>query len=370
MPVVKAGLSADWWVTSGMVLMPWPRSSTLTWPALMMDARGMSGHLGRSGLVGNRPVETLADAAAHDPLELLRGEVHVLGEVLYRLPVCEAVLEEPCQVSPPEAAPGAHPGDESLDVLGDVPVGIRMRGVCGYRRHLHVDVGMNVKVRRLLHPVADRIVHAAGHDAHVVDDDPESGVALGDGPELRLPDGSVDHRLDTELLGERPVPRCGAVDHPVAILRAMEGEPRPLDVRNALPVAHHRFGLFGLVLRHASHDSEAVGVLLAGFQRVIDAVTFPRRRHDQHAADTGLVHQLQALLVGESLLAMAVEFHARARARQPGAVRSFFLPDVDLRIDNEHCCCVSATTRNGRQHLTTVAAAASATAAQPFGAGT
>jgi hypothetical protein len=139
-----------------------------------------------------------------------------------------------------------------------------------------------------------------------------------------------------QLLGDRPVPVVGAVDHPVAVLRPVEGEPRALDVRVLGEVLQHRGALFGLVLRDAGHDAEAVRVRLAGLQGVVDAVALPGRRQDQRPVDAGLVHQLQGLLVREGVLAVAVEADALPRARDPGAVRGLFLPDVDLRVDDEH----------------------------------
>ncbi len=101
-------------------------------------------------------------------------------------------------------------------------------------------------------------------------------------------------------------------------------------------LAHQGLALLGLVLRDTSHDPEAVGVGLGGLQRVVDAVALPGRRHDDHAVDTGLVHQPQALLVEEGLLAVAVETDPLTRARDPGAVGRLLFPDMYLRIDDEH----------------------------------
>src|SRR5262249_1907395 len=84
------------------------------------------------------------------------------------------------------------------------------------------------------------------------------------------------------------------------------------------------------------HDAEPIWMLLAGLERVVDAVAFPRRRHDDHAIDTGRVHHLQAFLIAERLGAVAVLLHALARAGDPRPVRRFVLPDVDLRVDEEH----------------------------------
>jgi hypothetical protein len=89
-------------------------------------------------------------------------------------------------------------------------------------------------------------------------------------------------------------------------------------------------------LQDAGHDAEAARVGLACRQGVVDPVTLPRRRDDQDPVDPGLVHQVDALLVGEGGLAVPVEPHALAGAGDPGAVGGLFFPDVDLSIDNEH----------------------------------
>jgi hypothetical protein len=119
-------------------------------------------------------------------------------------------------------------------------------------------------------------------------------------------------------------------------LRPVEGEAGALHMRVLREVRQHRLALFGLVLRDARHDAEAVRVRLAGLQGVVDPVALPGRRQDQGPVDAGLVHQLQGLLVREGVLAVSVEADALPRARDPGAVRGLFLPDVHLGVDDEH----------------------------------
>src|SRR6266702_7765850 len=313
-----------------------PRSSAALISASPPSRDSLTATPVRSCRHRDRPVQAFADTASHDPLQLVAGEREVLGELLDGVGVGQPVPHQPGQVRAPETALRAHLVHHLADVPGDVEVGEGVRRVPGQGRDLDVDVRVGVQVRGLLGPVTDGVVHAAGHDAHVVDDDPQAGVAVGDGAEFGLPDGRVHHRGQAEFLGQRPVPVVGAVDHPVPVDRPVEGQPRAQDVRVRHEVPHHGGALGRLVLRDAGHDAEPVRVRRAGLQRVVDPVAFPGRRDDQRAVHPRLVHQRDALLVAEGFFPVPVEPDPFPGAGHPRAVRGLLAPNVNLRVNDEH----------------------------------
>jgi hypothetical protein len=84
--------------------------------------------------------------------------------------------------------------------------------------------------------------------------------------------------------------------------------------------------------RNAAHDSEAVGITLGGFERIVVAVV-QARRHDDDAVDASLVHHWQRALDGEWFRQL------RPDTRIPGPVRRTCFPEMHLGVDDRALAC-------------------------------
>ena len=95
----------------------------------------------------------------------------------------------------------------------------------------------------------------------------------------------------------RPEPIGGAVEGPASVEGLVERQAHTEHARLLLPCRQQR-RRFPVLQRNAAHDSEAIGITLGGFERIVVAVV-QARRHDDDAVDTSLVHHWQRALDGE-----------------------------------------------------------------------
>ena len=89
---------------------------------------------------------------------------------------------------------------------------------------------------------------------------------------------------------------------------------------------------FGSCSANAAHDSEAVGITLGGFERIVVAVV-QARRHDDDAVDASLVHHWQRALDGEWFRQL------RPGTWIPGPVRRICFPEMHLGVDDRALAC-------------------------------
>src|SRR6516164_7949345 len=82
----------------------------------------------------------------------------------------------------------------------------------------------------------------------------------------------------------------------------------------------------------AAHDSEAVGITLGGFQRIVIAV-IQARRHDDDAVDASLVHHWQRALDGEWFRQLWFGTWI------PGPIRRMCFPEMHLGVDDRALAC-------------------------------
>ena len=173
------------------------------------------------------------------------------------------------------------------------------------------------------------VVHGGAGKAHVVDEEPEARVARGDCADLREPLRRVYHHRNLVALGLRPEPVGGAVGEPRPVGIAVKGQPHA-EHAGLLAPAREQIAPFASGQRKAPHDGEAVGMLLRGLQRIVVAVAFDRRRHQDGAVDTGPRH------VGEQLLARVGRVLPALAVAQEHAVGPLGRPYVNLAIDDVH----------------------------------
>src|SRR4029078_4646775 len=80
--------------------------------------------------------------------------------------------------------------------------------------------------------------------------------------------------------------------------------------------------------RDTAQDGETLRITPGGFEAVVVAIAWPRRRHDDDAVDASLVHQRHQLLDGDRLGKL------RLAPRPPFPIVGFRLPQMHLGIDN------------------------------------
>jgi hypothetical protein len=185
------------------------------------------------------------------------------------------------------------------------------------------------------------VIHGLPRKAHVVDDDRKLRMTSGDLADLGQPLRRMHHHRNAVPLRLRPEPVGGAVGEPRPIRVAVKREPHAEHSGLLVPALEQIASLAGID-REAPHHREATGILLRRLQRIVVAVAFDRRRHQDGAIDAGAIHVGQELLiaVGRILPALAVA--------QERPVRPIGRPHMHLRVDDPHARCsvyASVTTR-------------------------
>ena len=87
-----------------------------------------------------------------------------------------------------------------------------------------------------------------------------------------------------------------------------------------------------IVERHFSHDGETIRVFLRGLERVVVAIAFPGRRHEDDAIDPGGFHLLKQTIVGQRNRPVG----PRSVFRDIRSLRGFRRPDVHLCVNDGH----------------------------------
>ena len=131
----------------------------------------------------------------------------------------------------------------------------------------------------------------------MVDNERELRVALRDAGEPGNLADRKKHDGKSSLLGCRPEPIGGSVGEPSARRGRVERHAHAEHARLLLPCRQQR-RRFRVLQRNAAHDSEAAGITLGGFERIVVAIV-QARRHDDYAVDASLVHHWQRALDGE-----------------------------------------------------------------------
>src|SRR5215831_8699176 len=91
------------------------------------------------------------------------------------------------------------------------------------------------------------------------------------------------HDCKSSFLGCRPEPIGGAVGEPSARRGRVERQAHAEHARLLLPCRQQRCR-FRVLQRNAAHDTEAAGITLGGFERIVVAIV-QARRHDYDAVD-------------------------------------------------------------------------------------
>ena len=138
-------------------------------------------------------------------------------------------------------------------------------------------------------------------------------------------------------LGRGPQPVEASVGEPRLLMRLQEREAETEHARPALQAVDRRAAL-GLVEREVAEDGETVGVPARRLDRQCVGIRVPPGRMDHGRVDAALVHLLQHV-VGREVRDLTV-------VRVGGLV---VLPDVDLRIDDEHGVLLHWVGRGGRE---------------------
>ena len=126
---------------------------------------------------------------------------------------------------PQNAAARPERLDHAAQRLAQVLERIGLGGEAGERRDLDEHVGMARQRIDALDRGQRLCVDGRARKAHVIDDDPQLGMARGDLADLREPFGRVHHDRNVVPLGLRPEPVGGAVGEPRPVGVAVEGQP-------------------------------------------------------------------------------------------------------------------------------------------------
>ncbi|MDI1287726.1 MAG: hypothetical protein PSV46_25300 [Reyranella sp.] len=177
----------------------------------------------------------------------------------------------------------------------------------------------------------------------MVEHQAEAGIALGDlVSEMHVFIMEQHHRRDAGLLHFAPHPVEATVDQRLAQNVGMKREAHAKHAR-LLPPAGDLAASIRRIGIEAAHDGEAIRMLGGGFEGNVVAVAFPRRRHQDHAVDTGLVHFGQQFILAEWR-------PVRLGAGGPRTLRRVGGPDVNLCVDDHQVNSprrLTATATNG-----------------------
>src|SRR3954452_17993554 len=113
----------------------------------------------------------------------------------------------------------------------NVPVRIALRATGWYRRQLHKNVGILSKLDRRNETDTELIVLHSLEPAHMVEDQPQTGVALGNFADILMNRWRIHHDRDVHLLGDRPEPVGRPIPDPALVILVMEGQPHALRAR-------------------------------------------------------------------------------------------------------------------------------------------
>ncbi len=163
---------------------------------------------------------------------------------------------------------------------------------------------------------------AGARHAHVIDDQLQAGVTLGDPADFRQKHRRGERDRHPGALGFRPEPVQRPVGDPGFRMPLVEIEAQAEHAGTLLPV-RDEIAPLRIVEIEPAHDREAIGIFPHRRLRQLVRIRVPQHRMDQRAIDAGFVHARNRLLGRIRKLAMMRR-------------RRSFLPEMDLCIDNQH----------------------------------
>ena len=123
----------------------------------------------------------------------------------------------------------------------------------------------------------------------------------------------------------------GTAGEPGLVHVGVKREPHAEHARLLPPVGDESAALRP-VQREAPHHGEPVGVPARGLESEVIPLALPGRRDDHDAAHAGRVHFLQQHVRGDRIRRLPLV----GSVRGPGTLRGVCVPDVHLRVGDEH----------------------------------